>query len=172
MSDILDTLRSLAALEGFSDEHLSILAGLALPARYQPGELIFREGQLAEDIYFLVRGQVSLEICTPGVGCRRILTLGDGELLGWSPVLEHARFTATGRALTETTVLRLRGTKLLELCERDPRFGYEFMRRAALALAKRLTATRLQLVNVYGQEMRSVGSPESGSPSPQEEPAS
>ena len=40
-----------------------------------------------------------------------------------------------------------------QLCDHDPQFGYELMRRTALALAKRLSATRMQLVNVYGDQL-------------------
>ena len=46
--------------------------------------------------------------------------------------------------------------QIVTMCEHDPRFGYVFMRRAALALAKRLSATRMQLLDVFGGQMPSV----------------
>jgi hypothetical protein len=42
--------------------------------------------------------------------------------------------------------------KAISLCESDPRLGYELMRRTALALSKRLSAARLQLLDVFGAE--------------------
>ena len=33
----------------------------------------------------------------PVVGCQQILTLGPGELLGWSSMLEQLRYTARAR---------------------------------------------------------------------------
>ncbi|MEQ8789621.1 MAG: cyclic nucleotide-binding domain-containing protein [Pirellulaceae bacterium] len=153
MSGNLEVLRRLRVLEGLDDEHLTLLAAVAEEVSYPAGAVIFREGELARDIYLIVDGSVSLEVCGASVGCRRILTVTEGELLGWSPVLEQTRLSATARALEPTRAVRLSGKQVLTLCEHDARFGYEFMRRAALALANRLNATRLQLLNVYGHAM-------------------
>lgn len=153
MSDIVQLLRGVGALAGMCDNHLQLLATAATEVHFAPGAVIFREGDPAVEVFLIVAGEVALEICAPSVGCRRILTVTDGELLGWSPVLEQATLTATARAQVATHAVKISGPHLLELCDQDPQFGYEFMRRAALALAKRLSATRLQLLNVYGSEM-------------------
>ena len=81
------------------------------------------------------------------------MTVGPGELLGWSPLLEQTRLTASARTMTPVEAIELQGGQLLALCHHDPRFGYVFMRRAALALAKRLNATRMQLLDVFGADM-------------------
>jgi CRP-like cAMP-binding protein len=154
--NVLDALRGMGVLEGIGEAQLIKLASIAECTEFPKGAMIFREGDPATDVYLVAEGSVSLEICAPSVGCRRILTVGDGELLGWSPALEQAKLTATARAQTPIRAVKINGRQLLTLCEHDPRFGYEFMRRAALALAKRLSATRLQLVNVYGEEMPKV----------------
>lgn len=149
----LETLRGLDFLEGVAEEHLQKLAEVAKSIDFPEGEVIFREGDPALHIYLIVEGRVSLEICAPAIGCRRILTVGKGELLGWSPVLEQAQLTSTARTITATNAIELRGSQVLTLCEHNPRFGYEFMRSTVQALAKRLNATQMQLVDVFGTEM-------------------
>lgn len=153
MSDVVPLLRGIGALAGMCDEHLQLLAKAAAEVHFAPDTVIFREGDPAVEVFLIVAGEVALEICAPSVGCRRILTVADGELLGWSPVLEQATLTATARTQVATHAVKISGPHLLQLCDQDPRFGYELMRRAAIALAKRLSATRLQLLNVYGSEM-------------------
>jgi len=153
VSEMQEVLRRLRILEGLDEEHLSQLADVAEQVQFEEGEVIFREGDPATDVYLIVDGSVSLEVCAASVGCRRILTVTEGELLGWSPVLEQTRLSATARALEPTRAVRLNGKQVLAQCEHNPRFGFEFMRRAALALANRLNATRLQLLNVYGNAM-------------------
>lgn len=150
---LLPVLRSLNLLHELPDELLSRLATIAQIADYPAGAVIFRQGDPARTVYMVHDGLVSLEICAAGVGCRRILTVGPGELLGWSPILHQEQLTATARALTPTSVVAADGRQLLDLCEQDSRFGYEFMKRAAMALAQRLNATRLQLLNLYGEQM-------------------
>lgn len=151
-TSLVDTLRSLGFLNGIADEHLEKIASVAEIREFDNGKVVFREGEPAEFLYLITSGSVSVEVCAPGVGCRRILTVRPGELLGWSPVLEQSRLTATARTLKPTQAIRIRGSQLLTLCEHNPQFGFEFMRRTALALAKRLKAARLQLLDVYGAE--------------------
>jgi CRP-like cAMP-binding protein len=94
-----------------------------------------------------------VEICAPGRGCTTVYTVGPGELLGWSPLLGAGPMTGTARAVTPAQVVVVNAGQVLAVCAHDPYFGMEFMRRTAGALAFRLNATRLQLLDVYRQEM-------------------
>ncbi len=154
--NLVDVLREVAFLGGIDEEYLGQIAAVARKVEFPEGKVIFREGEPATDIFLITRGTVSLEICAPGFGCRRIMTVGQGELLSWSPVLEQTRLTATARVLSPTTAVQISGNQIVALCEHNPRFGYEFMRRAALALAKRLSALSMQLMDVYGTQLPSV----------------
>jgi CRP-like cAMP-binding protein len=64
--------------------------------------------------------------------------------------------TATARALTPTKAISLFAAQVLALCHHNPRFGFLFMRRLAEALAARLNATRLQLLDVYKDELPTI----------------
>ena len=150
--NLADALREIEFLEGFENEHIELLASIAEPMDFDAAKVIFREGDTAEYVYLIADGSVSLEVCAPAVGCRRILTIDAGNLLGWSPVLGQTRLTATARTLAPTKVFRISSNQILTLCEHNPRFGYEFVQRVALGLAKRLRAARLQLLDVFGSE--------------------
>jgi len=158
-TSLIEVLRNVGFLHGIADEHLEKIASVAEMLEFEDDKVIFHEGEPAEQAYFITCGNVSVEICAPGIGCRRILTVGPGELLGWSPVLEQSRLTATARTLAPTQAIRVSASQLLTLCEHNPRFGLEFMRRTALALAKRLRAARLQLLDVYGAESPAAKEP-------------
>ncbi len=153
---LVEALRDVDFLRGIDDNHLEQIASVARLVDIEPGKPIFREGDASHDVYLIIEGSVSLEICAPGIGCRRILTLGAGELLGWSSVLAQSRLSATARSLTATRAVQIPANQIITLCEHNPRFGYEFMRRAALALAERLNAARLQLLDVYGSETKAA----------------
>ena len=158
--ELLEILRGTGFLHGFAEDHLEKLAQFARLVAMPEGQVVFREGEPTANIYLVVSGNISLEICSPGIGCRRILTVGDGELLGLSPVLEQVRLTSTARTLTPVEMIEINAGQIVAMCEHDPRFGYIFMRRFALALAKRLNATRIQLLDVFGEVMPSVDHPE------------
>lgn len=150
---VREALRQLEFLSGISEGLFTQLESISQLCSFSAGGVLFRQGEPAIDLHLVLAGLVSLEICAAGVGCKRILTIGPGDLVGWSPVLKQGKLTATARAMAVTQTIKLAGPAVLAICDQDPRFGYEFMQRTAVALAKRLNATRLQLLDVYGSAM-------------------
>jgi CRP-like cAMP-binding protein len=153
---LLEVLHRIRFLDGIAVEDLRRIASVARLHSYQPGAVLFREGDCVTHVFLVAEGNVALEVGVPGCGPRRIHTVGTGELLGWSPVLDQGPMTATGRALVPTQVVAIDAFQVLALCHQDPDFGYAFMRRTARALAQRLNATRLQLLDVYRTEFPEV----------------
>lgn len=148
-SDIESDLRGSAFAAASPDGMIVEVAKLAERVAYPGGSVIFREGDRNEDIYLILSGRVALEMSVPARGRIRLLTLSDGELLGWSPLVGDREMTASAIALDETHLLAVSGASLLALCERNHEIGFAVMRRIAWALSRRLTATRLQLLDLY-----------------------
>lgn len=151
-----EKLRAASFFRGFSDEHLEKLAAISHEKSYNAHHAIFRENDPAKDVYFIVQGRVSLAICTPTLGCRRLMEAGAGEIIAWSPMLGRARLTDTATTSTPTEVIVFDGAALQKLCDEDHDLGYQFMRQTARVLAERLGATRAQLLNACGVELPEV----------------
>lgn len=147
--EIRQTLASLQPTSRWSAALLGKLAAVLKAADFRPGSMIFSEGDEQAWLYFIVTGEVALEMCVPARGCTRILTLGPGDVLAWSAVVGEGRMTATAIAVTDVQALAALNRDVLGLCDADHEFGYEFMREMAAALSKRLVATRLQLLDLY-----------------------
>jgi hydrogenase maturation protease len=152
----LDVLRGIRFLQDIPDNHLQALAAIAEIKDLPAGTVVFREGQRSASIYLVIEGNIAVEICAPGVGCTTVYTVGAGELLGWSPLLGSGPVRGTSRVMAPSRVLAVNAGQVLALCAHDLAFGMEFMRRTAQALAFRLDATRLQLLDVYRHELRFV----------------
>jgi CRP-like cAMP-binding protein len=125
------------------------LADLLQISEFPEGAVVFEEGADHPWCYIVIAGEVALEMCVPGRGCSRILTVGPGDLLAWSALLAAGKMTATAIAMTPIRLFALSAPSVLALCEVDREFGYEMMCETAKALAKRLVATRLQLLDLY-----------------------
>jgi CRP-like cAMP-binding protein len=149
-------LKGLAFLAPASDDEARQLAAVARAEDYPPGAVLFREGDHLSHFSVVVSGTVAIEISGPDRRPRRVHTVGPGELLGWSPVLGSGAMTATARALTGVRAVALDAAAVRAVCDADPRFGYVFMKRVAAAIAARLGATRLQLLDVFGTEIPAV----------------
>lgn len=160
---LIDEFRRVRLLASASEELLSELARISHIRDVAAQTTVFRHGEPARTVFLLREGQVLIEICAAGVGCRQVATIGPGELLGWSPVLASGSYTTTARTGTPSSLIELDGSELNRVFAQRPELGYEFMKHLALAMAKRLNATRLQLLNVYGTDSESVAEPMPGS---------
>jgi CRP-like cAMP-binding protein len=158
MSDptVFETLRGIEFFRGIADEHLERFAKISQPVEFPLHSYIFREKDRAKNVYLIVSGRVSLIICDPDVGCRELMTVSDGDLIGWSPLLGRKLLSDTARTMTATKAFAIDGEQVLALCREDPQFGFEFMHRAAQVLAERLSATRLQHLRMSGRQLPNV----------------
>ena len=114
------------------------------------GERLCREGQPATEFFEIRTGVVALEIVVPGRDALLIETLHDGDLLGWSWLYEPNRWQFDARTTTPCELRVFDGACVRAACEADPALGYAFMQRFAAVMVERLQATRLQLLDVYG----------------------
>ncbi len=150
MRDLEQTLREHPFLEGLDTEHLKLLVGCASNVVFKSGEFIIREGEEADAFYFIRQGRVLIETHVPQKGPIMIRSREAGEILGWSWLVPPYRWHFDARAVELTRAIALDGKCLREKCEEDHDLGYEVMRRFVAIIAERLEATRLQLLDIYG----------------------
>jgi CRP-like cAMP-binding protein len=158
-NDLIKTLQGNLFLHDIDPAHLAQIASIAEFCDFAPHDVVFREGQSADSVYLVVSGKLSLELSPSTVYRKRLVSVGPGEMLGWSSLLEHPRFVATAVVDEPARLIRIDSRRLRAICDDDPEFGYEFTRRTMLALAKRLTATWAQLSHLYVSQYVPVTTP-------------
>jgi len=66
-SDVVTALlQSHPFTEGFWPDHIARLSAMAAEVYFREGELIFHEGDHSSFFYLLIRGNVALEVISPG----------------------------------------------------------------------------------------------------------
>ena len=155
-SDPLTLLAAHPVTRDCGPSGLETLARLAQPRAYAADEWLLRQGETSFGIAFPLTGLVSIELHVPNRGAVPLLTVGPGELLGWSGLLEASHSMASARALPPTSVLWLPARPLREACAANPQLGYQLSQGVLRAVAARLTATRLQLLDLYGGAAQSA----------------
>jgi CRP-like cAMP-binding protein len=123
------------------------LAGLASYQSFPAHQVIFDEGQPANEFYLICKGKVAIETALLGCESLVIQSLGPGEVLGWSWLLPPYEWHYSARAAEPTDVVALDGKALRARCEEDHGLGYEMMKRFALVIVQRLAATRARLLH-------------------------
>jgi hypothetical protein len=86
----------------------------------------------------------------PHRGLTTVQTVGEGEILGWSWLFPPYRWHFDARAQQSTRALAFDGQCLRRKCEEDHDLGYEIFRRFMFVMVERVESTRLQLLDMYG----------------------
>jgi CRP/FNR family cyclic AMP-dependent transcriptional regulator len=150
-------LRDHPFLKDLEPAYQALLAGCAMNVRFGAGSFLFREGDAAGQCFLIREGKISLEIAAPGRGAIIVQTLGAGDVTGFSWLLEPHQWQFDGRAVEPVRAIALDGTCLRGKCADDPRLGFELTQLFARLAIRRLQATRLRLLDVYGNVHASAG---------------
>ena len=143
-------LRDHPFLNDLEPEYLALLAGCAMNVRFTAGSFLFREGDPADRCFLIREGKMALEIAAPGRGAIIVQTLAAGDVAGFSWLLEPHQWQFDGRVIEPVHAIALDGSCLRRKCADDPRLGFELTQLFARLAIRRLQATRLRLLDVYG----------------------
>jgi CRP/FNR family transcriptional regulator, cyclic AMP receptor protein len=135
---------------GMSDEDIALIAGCARNARFNAGDYLYRDGSEATEFFLIRNGSVSIEVHAAGRGTITVQTAGDGDIVGFSWLMPPHVWMFDCRAVQTTRALVFDGACLRGKCDRDPRLGYDLMRRVARVMIDRIQTLRLQLLDVFG----------------------
>ena len=141
-------------LEPILKEHpffAELISGCARNVRFESGALIARQGDAADAFYLIREGRVAVAFPSPQREMT-IQTLSAGDLLGWSWLMPPYEWQFDVKAVKATRAIAMDGKCLRIKCEDDTRLGYELMKRLSRVMVERLQATRLQLLDVYGNK--------------------
>lgn len=151
MRSIEQIVAELPTFEGLAPSYLELISGCGVNRVFEAGEHLAREGDPADAFFAIRHGRVALEVTAPGKGAMMVATLGEGAVVGWSWLFPPYRWSFDARALEPTRVIAFDGACLRRKCEEDKGLGYELMQRFAAIMLNRLQATRLQLLDLYGE---------------------
>jgi CRP-like cAMP-binding protein len=118
---------------------------------YGAGVEILREGEPTTDLGLVVRGRVAIRLRVPERGLTTILTVEEGNIIGWSAVVPPHQATSTVVTLVPTDLVLIDAAGLRAELDADPALGAIVYRSLLEALASRLTGTRMQLLDLFSQ---------------------
>ncbi|MBI2311852.1 MAG: cyclic nucleotide-binding domain-containing protein [Betaproteobacteria bacterium] len=152
--DVVALLKTTAPFQQASEDALRRIAALARRESYAPGDVLYRLGDAADDLYIMVSGRVDHALGT-GSGARTLnQTMKPGDVFGWSALMKDqyrrlAQATCTERA----ELLRIDGHALVGLLEADPATGGAVLSRFSTLITQDFTLPE-ELVHVLSVAKR------------------
>lgn len=143
--------RPLPLIAGASPTQTALLERHLEHRRVAAGDIIFRQGEVGDALYFLEDGAVRIE-WQGGDNARpiRLATLTPGVVFGEMSLVDGAPRSATARAEEPSRVLRLGKEALAAVAAEDPAFALDLMRGLAADMAQRLRLANAALSEAIG----------------------
>lgn len=145
------TAAALAEIDLFRELSEASLADLAPRLRVGtrgPGEVIFREGEPATEMYVLLAGELEVVKASRSGRETRVAILGPGDVFGEMAILDHEARSATVRSLSPVRLLRLSANDTDELAVRDIHAYATVLRTVARNVSRRLRVTDSLLATI------------------------
>jgi CRP/FNR family transcriptional regulator, cyclic AMP receptor protein len=149
MSAMRDRLSAFGMLAKLSQTHIAVLASAAKDVTFATGDRLFDEGGTAKGCWLVRRGCVAIDASVPGRGQMVVQTVGPGEVVGWSWLVDPPRWHFGALAVTPTVAIELDTDQLRAFAEHDPSFGYPMATAMLAMVLDRLQTTRARLLDLY-----------------------
>jgi CRP/FNR family transcriptional regulator, cyclic AMP receptor protein len=142
-SDIQRALEECGFFKGLRPAQVERIAAICRMQRADAGEALYRQGELGEDLFIVVEGQVVLERAI-SVGVRRgtvaVAMLGKGRIFGgWSTLLNEPHLLMLSAVCNKPALLvAFKGTELRRLMTADMQLGFDLLEKLCFLLRERL----------------------------------
>ena len=122
------SLKHIPLFQDLSEPELNFLLDRAVVMHFEPGQMIFVEGDPCEGLYVIESGQVKIFRTSPG-GREQILTIeGAGASVAELPVFDGGDYPASAAGLTESILLHIRKKDFQALCLEHPEVALKVLK--------------------------------------------
>jgi CRP-like cAMP-binding protein len=150
-AEIVELLGRVPVFSTLEQDDLGRIAQLAVPRSFEPGQIVFREGD-ASDTCYVVRSGRARAIREHADGRTITLaTFGPGDIFGELAMFEDELRSATVEAVQNTSVVAVLGPDMRRLMVEHP----EISMRLVIALGRRLRETNDRLAKQSFQTVQS-----------------
>jgi CRP-like cAMP-binding protein len=150
-AEVVELLVRVPVFSTLEAHDLERIAQLAVPRRFDAGQVVFREGDQSDTCYVVYAGRVR---AVHDHGDGRTITLatfGPGDIFGELALFEDERRSATMEVLEPTSALAVLGPDMRRLMVDHPQIAMRLL----IALARRLRETNERLARRSFQTVQS-----------------
>jgi CRP/FNR family transcriptional regulator, cyclic AMP receptor protein len=150
-TEVIELLGRVPAFAALGPDELERVAEFAVPREFEPGQVVFREGDSSDTCYIVREGRArAVRAHTDG----RTITLasfGPGDIFGELAMFEDELRSATVEAIERTTAIAVLGPDMRRLMSEHP----DVSTKLVIALGRRLRETNERLARQSFQTVQS-----------------
>ena len=150
-SEVLELLARVPVFSALEPDDLERIAEVAVPRAFEPGQVVFREGDSSDTCYIVRLGRARAITTHPDGRTITLASFGPGDIFGELAMFEDERRSATVEAMEQTSVVGVLGPDMRRLMAEH----HEIAVRLVIALGRRLRETNGRLSRQSFQTVQS-----------------
>jgi len=150
-AEVVELLARVPVFSTLMGDDLERIAELAVPREFEPGQVVFREGDASDTCYIVRSGRARAVREHAGGRTITLATFGPGDIFGELALFEDERRSATIEAIEQTSVVAVLGPDMRRLMVEHPGISA----RLVIALGRRLRETNERLSRQSFQTVQS-----------------
>jgi CRP/FNR family transcriptional regulator, cyclic AMP receptor protein len=150
-AEAVELLGGVPVFSTLVQEDLERIAQFAVPRDFEPGEVVFREGDASDTCYIVRSGRARAVRTHSGGRTLTLATFGPGDIFGELALFEDEKRSATVEAIESTSALAVLGPDMRRLMSEHA----EIAARLVIALGRRLRETNERLSRQSFQTVQS-----------------
>jgi CRP/FNR family transcriptional regulator len=150
-AEIVELLGRVPVFSTLEQDDLGRIAQLAVPRTFDPGQIVFREGDASDTCYIVRSGRARAVREHADGRTITLATFGPGDIFGELAMFEDERRSATVEAVQPTEVVAVLGPDMRRLMVEHPQISA----RLVIALGRRLRETNERLAKQSFQTVQS-----------------
>lgn len=142
------TLSQFNLFNGLPESLLKEIAAISSEVSVKQGEVIFREGEKADKLHFLLNGSVALRVkltSRPDSVTVSFVSI-PYQSFGWSGIVSPFHYTSSAECDEDSSLLIIPAEPFMNLLETNPESGFVVMKRVTEIISDRLRNSRQALL--------------------------
>jgi CRP-like cAMP-binding protein len=117
---------------------------------YEPGQVIFKEGEAGNEMFIIIEGEVEIRKRTSMETAKTLTTFKPGDIFGEMALIDNKPRSATAVAIKASRMLALNEPMFMAMIQRNPDFAKKMIQllaervRKSNAIIQNLTSTNRQ----------------------------
>lgn len=141
-------LSQFTLFNGLPESLLKDIVDICTEVSVQKGDFVFREGEKADKLHFLLSGSIALRVKLTSrpesVTVSFVST--PYQSFGWSGIVSPYHYTSSAECDEDSRLLIIPAEPFMKLMEANPHAGFQVMKRIAEIIADRLRNSRQALL--------------------------
>ena len=144
----IDIIVDIPFFDKITEDDLNVIADHLIFMEIDKDEILFKEGDKGDSVYFVVAGELEVIKATNTPAKKVVITtIHKNRPIGEMSIIDSTPRSATVKALSKTSLLSLSKNSFDLILEKRPRIGIEILKKIARLMSMNLRRTSAQLAD-------------------------